>query len=497
MRHLNDNRAYRPQGRGFWRIGAYRWWHKRTFFDMPSSHGACISPPSSLEHSRCFGDDTKGADGAADLLEVLRDSPLEKLNFVFCSQIPPTAWLKLRGASWANLREAIFSRCLVLQTWLRCLASSLRLHVFFPNVKGHCHGCFFDSIWQHWQAKNVKFTVAKWSDLQKSFARGAATDCSPFIPTVPFWALQVLWQRHQRCRWGRRPAGSLAQLSPGDVVLLWMLSNSVRCVAEAARRQLDQFGRSKLRMVPRFANLVAMFGQFVETPCFFPMLSRLFLWQHLTTLKGQKCEIDSCKWSDLQKSLARGAATDCRPLSAQSSFGNSRCFGDDTKGADGAADLLEVLRDSPLEKLDFTGCSQIPSTAWQRVPSEAWPELHDARGIPEEELSRIVLGGAACLGRKFLACEVGPCIRFWEDKWAMGRNLIVLGYLSCYVVGFMRTHVKWKSICCHRLPLSSLMGYRLGNPFNLYTKLRWNGWNHCISLPWLSTWLVQSPQKNL
>ena len=140
---------------------------------------------------------------------------------------------------------------------------------FFPNVKGHCHGCFFDSIWQHWQAKNVKFTVAKWSDVQKSFARGAATDCRPFIPTVPFWALQVLWQRHQRCRWGRRPAGSLAQLSPGDVVLLWMLSNSVLCVAEAARRQLDQFGRSKLRMVPRLANLVAMFGQFVETPCFF------------------------------------------------------------------------------------------------------------------------------------------------------------------------------------------------------------------------------------
>ena len=156
LHHLNDNRAYRAQGRGFWRIGAYRWWHKRTFFDMPSSHGACISPQSPFEHSRCFGDDTKGADGAADLLEVLRNSPLEKLNFEHCSQIPSAAWQKLRGASWTNLKEANFYECLVLQTWLRCLASSLRLHVFFPNVKGHCHGCFFDSIWQHWQAKNVK-----------------------------------------------------------------------------------------------------------------------------------------------------------------------------------------------------------------------------------------------------------------------------------------------------------------------------------------------------
>ena len=96
-------------------------WHKRAFFGMP---GVCISPPSSLDHSRCFDKDTKGADGAADLLEVLRHSPLEKLDFYECSQIPSTAWQKLRGASWTNLREASFSACLVLQTWLRCLASS-------------------------------------------------------------------------------------------------------------------------------------------------------------------------------------------------------------------------------------------------------------------------------------------------------------------------------------------------------------------------------------
>ena len=109
-------------------------WHKRAFFGMPSSHGACISPPSSLDHSRCFDKDTKGADGAADLLEVLRHSPLEKLGFNGCSRIPSTAWQKLRGASWTNLREANFPWCLVLQTWLRCLAS-LRRRVFFPMLR--------------------------------------------------------------------------------------------------------------------------------------------------------------------------------------------------------------------------------------------------------------------------------------------------------------------------------------------------------------------------
>jgi len=118
-----------PQRRGFGGLGLR--WHKRTFFDMPSSHGVGISPPSPFEHSRCFSSDTKGADGAADLLEVLRNSPLEKLDFGVCRQIPSTAWQKLRGASWANLREAKFNSCLVLQTWLRCLASLLDA-VFFP-----------------------------------------------------------------------------------------------------------------------------------------------------------------------------------------------------------------------------------------------------------------------------------------------------------------------------------------------------------------------------
>ena len=138
-----------------------------------------------------------------------------------------------------------------------------------------------------------------------------------YITTVLFQALQVLSVWHQ-CRWGCRPVGSLAELSPGEVVLGSLLSNSVQCVAEAARRQLDQFERSILLWVPRLASLVAMFGQFVETPCFvFPMFKAIVtavLWQHLATLKGQKCEIDSFKWSDLQKSLARGAATDCRPF---------------------------------------------------------------------------------------------------------------------------------------------------------------------------------------
>ena len=60
---------------------------------------------------------------AFQLLNNLCHSSPEKLNFCSCSRIPSAAWQKLRGASWTNLREANFSGRLVLQTWLRCLAS--------------------------------------------------------------------------------------------------------------------------------------------------------------------------------------------------------------------------------------------------------------------------------------------------------------------------------------------------------------------------------------
>ena len=94
----------------------------------------------------------------------------------------------------------------------------------------------------------------------------------------------------------------------------------------------------------------------------------------------------------------------------------------ETKGADGAADLLEALRNSPLEKLNFGRCPQIPSTAWQRVPSGAWPALRDAPGIPDQELSRIVSGGGAACdgsfwgGRLVLASDsAGGINEQWEE----------------------------------------------------------------------------------
>ena len=66
-----------------------------------------------IKHCRCFDIDTKGADGAADLLQALSQSTqLEELVFAGCSQIPAAAWQKVRDAKWLNLKKANFSECL-------------------------------------------------------------------------------------------------------------------------------------------------------------------------------------------------------------------------------------------------------------------------------------------------------------------------------------------------------------------------------------------------
>ena len=68
-----------------------------------------------------------------------------------------------------------------------------------------------------------------------------------------------------------------------------------------------------------------------------------------------------------------------------------RCFYNYTKGADGAADLLEALSQSTqLEELNFAFCYEIPAAAWQKVPDGAWPKLRFANiPVPEEEQQRL------------------------------------------------------------------------------------------------------------
>eukprot|EP00434_Breviolum_minutum_P027196 symbB.v1.2.024055.t2/scaffold2246.1/size98716/4 len=309
--------------------------------------GASWTNLKEASFSGCFGRDTKGADGAADLLEVLRNSPLEKLNFSGCFEIPSTAWQKLRGASWTNLKEASFS------------------------------GCFYDNISADGAADLLE--VLRNSPLEKLNFK----DC-PKIPST-------VWQKLRGASWTNLREANFDSCfnmftkgADGAAALLEVLRNS----------PLEKLNFSYCSHIPSSAwqNLrgasCTHLRQAVFSGCFYDNISADGAADLLEVLRNsplEKLYLDRCShipsaaWQKL-----RGASwTNLKEASFSLSFDK------DTKGADGAVDLLEVLRNSPLEKLGFRFCDQIPSSAWQRVPSGAWPALRDAPGIPEEELPRM------------------------------------------------------------------------------------------------------------
>ena len=63
------------------------------------------------------GGDPSQEAACCEVLLHLKHCNLVSLNLQRCD-IPSTAWQKLRGASWTNLREADFDWCLVLQTYV-------------------------------------------------------------------------------------------------------------------------------------------------------------------------------------------------------------------------------------------------------------------------------------------------------------------------------------------------------------------------------------------
>jgi len=65
------------------------------------------------------GGDPSQAAACGEVLLRLKHCNVVSLNLQRCHMIPSTAWQKLRGASWTNLREANFSWCLVFGQFVR------------------------------------------------------------------------------------------------------------------------------------------------------------------------------------------------------------------------------------------------------------------------------------------------------------------------------------------------------------------------------------------
>ena len=265
----------------------------------------------------------------------------------------------------------------------RCSRGSIRICQFLTAgiwscVSGAqgCCCCSWRCLDRHWHQRQEKLRKIHrpfhWSGA--NFRGG--------LPPVGRPVQRRRWRPEPGSRMWRSPATSEA-LQLGVLESPKVQDDSINCVAEAARCQLDQFERSKLRMAPRFANLVAMFGQFVRRRVFLNVKATVTAVSLTTFGNIERPKMWNRQLLLQMVGLAKSHLPEERQQiavlwSPQSPFEHSRCFGKDTKGADGAADLLEVLRNSPLEKLYFEYCSQIPSTAWQKLRGASWTNLREA-----------------------------------------------------------------------------------------------------------------------
>eukprot|EP00434_Breviolum_minutum_P004705 symbB.v1.2.004148.t1/scaffold235.1/size321457/7 len=335
---------------------------------------------------QCFGEATKGADGAADLLEVLRDSPLEKLNFDRCSQIPSTAWQKLRGASWTNLREANFERCFAKNTkgadGAADLLEVLRNSPLEKLNFGHCQ--IPSTVWQ-------KLQGASWTNLREAnffgcFAKNTkgADGAAVLLEVLRNSALEKLnfddCSQIPSTAWQRVPSGAWPALrdAPGipEKELSRIVFGGPACSlrpdhcgygAAMAPEERGKDAQDETNTMGQ-KHVQVVFAADLEEAAAYELLNNL-CHSSPEKLNFRRCSrIPSTAWQKL-----RGASwTNLREANFE------RCFGEATKGADGAADLLEVLRNSPLEKLNFECCSQIPSTAWQKLQGASWTNLREA-----------------------------------------------------------------------------------------------------------------------
>ena len=156
------------------------------------------------KHWRCFNTDTKGAEGAADLLQALSQlTQLENLDFNGCNQIPAAAWQKVRSAKWLNLKKADFTRCLAERNgwgvfWFStCIYLSLSLlNVVRVQICIDLWSCLMSPSWPVWVSDGLGPALI-----------AVSTSC--FRQIVSDKTLQVLRHWHERSRGRRRSASSV------------------------------------------------------------------------------------------------------------------------------------------------------------------------------------------------------------------------------------------------------------------------------------------------
>ena len=324
------------------------------------------------KHCRCFDRNTKGADGGADVLQALSQSPLlEALIFHGCSQIPTGAWQKLHGAKWLNLKKADFTGCLSERNGWRfsCFLRLMCIYVSLLEVVG---------IQEHGEICEV----VVWVGVDRD---GFEMECTRTCRLPNIFSTDWFWQNTAGASTETRKVQMEAQMC----FKRWA---SRRCWKRWFSMAVlkSQQGRGKNCMVPsgstwrRQISLGASQREMVEGfLVFYGSCVFMCLCWKLLEFKSMVRFVKLSYESELTEMGLRWNVPGL--VAFPTSFNrliltkHCRCFDRNTKGADGGADVLQALSQSPLlEELIFWCCNQIPTGAWQKVRSAKWFNLKKA-----------------------------------------------------------------------------------------------------------------------
>ena len=313
---------------------------------------------------RCFNHDTKGADGAPDLLQALSHSPLlEELNFSHCFKIPAAAWQKVRSAKWLNLKKADFRRCLAERNvWM--------FYCFLRVSVGSCSNP--EAWWDLWSCRISWSWPAEWYT------------CT--CPCLTVFSTDRCWQNTA----GASSETRKEQMDPQICLEHWVshpcwrswILDNVSSPQQPGKKSVVPSGSTWRQISPGASQreMVEVEGSLVLCAVHVSLLEVDRLQEH-----GEICQVvvwvgvdlygfkNGLRWIFyLHLSLSQ------RVFDRSMLRKHCRCFSGDTQEADGAADLLEALiQATQLEELIF-GYNQIPTGAWQKVRSAKWLNLKKA-----------------------------------------------------------------------------------------------------------------------
>ncbi|OLQ11729.1 hypothetical protein AK812_SmicGene4454 [Symbiodinium microadriaticum] len=332
----------------------------------------------------------------------LKDPPTSEFRDLVmhgCMGVPGEAWAELGAAEWPELRKANFGWRLGPESW--------RFEVLLA------------ALGRSQQLEEVDFSMcrkipdAAWELLGDGGAEGAAGLLSALARCRQLQGAEAVQRQAKLMLAGELrmdycfqiPAAAWQQLEGAQWPKLTKVS--FRC-----------FGTDSV-CIEGAAGLLAFLGRCPE----------------LQVLILAKCNhIPAAAWQQLE-----GATW---PKLTKANF--DKCFGENSKGADGAVGLLTALaRCAELKDLDMYGCSQIPAAAWQQLEGAHWPKLTtvDFRGCFGENSKGadgavgLLTALARCAELKDLdmyGCSQIPAAAWQQLEGAHWPKLTTVDFRGCF-----------------------------------------------------------------